>query len=195
MYNEDIINRVEITGRIVGNTERPDGSRYITLYSTSGKKETYPSFVCPREKYKEIKMHTRVLVIGHVVSYIQKKDNKNIRVQRIIADSICPDKTLTEEIFGVKGKFYEPFKSNYYAKGIVTKIIDDNDYLQYIVSVPEGERNRTVLLRMKKPDRLPPIKKGSVACFVCNIMAKQKIKNENTNYFQDFIVQDTAPVN
>lgn len=196
MGNKDnIINKIVASGRVVSLNEK-NGTCYITIASKNGR-DIYPKFVCSKDIVPELPTHARVKIEGHVESGTKKnKDNKQwLMSQKFIADKVSLDTTMTEEAFGIKGKFFAPPEVNIYLKGTIIGITDDTDWFRYTIKIEGSEdKKTTVRVSMKKLDRHPDVKEGDNVCAICAVTTPKKQVNGRICYFEDILVSDLVKV-
>lgn len=188
------INEVEITGRIVGKREKGKDTVSITLISYNGR-DTYPKFLCRKELLPEIaeQPHIKLHIKGHLESYNKKTPKGWIRQQRIVADEVNREETLTEKKFGAKGRFYKRAECFVNIKGKIRSVIDDGDWYRYLIEVDNDHisRHPSVLkVSMKKIDRQPLVINGDTVCCVCTVATNKKGEKGHERFYEDIIVLD-----
>ena len=186
----ETMNKVVINGRIVSIRAINGGKKIVTISSKNGR-DVYPRVECTAEMTDGLKEHARVTVEAHIVSpsIRDKATGKWNPSQYFVADSITPAKTLTEEYFGLKGKFFAPPDVNICLSGEVVGVIESGDWLRYIIKTDE---RTTIKTNMKKLDRQPDIKKGTKIYAVCSVSTPKKEVNGRTEYYEDILITDLA---
>lgn len=196
-YKDENVNQVDAEGRIVSIRPRKDGiTSVMTIISKNGR-DIFPRFICPSKEISGYKIHDRVQIKGHIHTYPLVVDKKYRMQQEFIADSIIPAETLSDQVFGVKGKFFAQMKCDVYVKGIVASVKTDGEWYRYTVEVPSDQKNGyadKIYMSMKKIDRHPVINKGDTICSICGVSTPVKTIDDKNKYFEDLIVSDIAIV-
>jgi hypothetical protein len=191
---DKITNLILATGRVVTRKDYPNGSCMLVVATKNGR-DMFPRFFCAKGIVPELAQHARVRIEARVVSDKRKdrETSKWVVVQRFEAYKVEPDTTLTEDAFGVKGKFFSPPAIDIYLRGKVIGIKEDSEWIRFTVQLPaEGKRISTALISMKKIDRQPDIKKGNDIVAVCSVTTPKKERNGEVRYYEDIIVRDIA---
>lgn len=194
--NETRVNKVLTTGRVISIRNMSKSRCIVTVLSRNGR-DIYPRFLCDISKIPPLQTHARVMVEGHFESYRykDKEDGKWKVEQRIIADSIEPAITITEEYFGEVGKFFAPLASSVFIKGVVTDVKKTDNWYKYNIDVSEDDSQPlTIQVSMKELDRHPDIKKYDTICAVCGISTPQKVFDNITYNYENIVVSDVAVI-
>lgn len=187
----NLTNKIIASGRIVSINEK-NGKCYVTVASKNGR-DVYPKFMCDKESLSELSAHARIRVEGHVES--QAKKNKDVdkwfMTQRFVADSIVPEVTMTEQVFGVKGKFFPSPEVNIYIAGVITKITEEDEWYRYTIKIDDGiHKPSTVRTSMRKLDRHPDITEGDNICAICSVATPKKENEGKIYFFEDILISD-----
>lgn len=188
------INEIEASGRIISIRPRNDGTSMITLVTQSGK-DAFLRFLCPEGSLSNIKERTHVRINGYIKSYTYKdtETDKFKTAQRFVASKITKEPTLTEEKFGVEGKFYSAPECKIYLKGTVQAVRKDNEWYRIILKVKDGDVSTSnIQINMKELDRQPDIKEHDTICCVCGVSTPKKELEGKTVYFENIQVSDLA---
>ncbi len=183
-------------GRIVTINDTKDGLKRVTLM-VKGERDVFPEICCKAELLPEFKEHAMIDVIGYVKSEYEKREEELIYRPRLMALSIAPAPTITEEAFGIKGRFWEPKPCIYLIEGtIVHRVVDvvpsGDTYIRYYVETDcEGEKT-VARLDWKQIDRHPELDIGDSVCAACNIHTPKKTLGNNTKHFLNLDVIDMA---
>ena len=192
----DRVNKIKASGRIVSESKLKNGWDGITLFVKLGNREIYPRFYCPEGVLPEHEKHDRLLILGHIHTYIHRTpEGKRSYRQQFVADKIVPEKTLTEMSFGEAGSFYPPMYANIFLKGNVHSIKTDNGWTQLSVTVNDGERDANVTTSMKARSGQPEIHEGDPICLVCGVSTSRKEINGKSVTFEDITISDIAVLN
>lgn len=189
------VNEIVVSGRAITTKETKNSEATITIVSKCGNNSSYIHFRCNKDIIPSYKHRAHVTVRGHVRSLRFKDGDRKRTGQVFVADEINTSRTLTDEKFGIKGRFFDDPQSKAYIKGVVKRIVDDGDWLRVSVEVDRDINNRnasTVLMSMKKLDRQPKINIGDVLCVVAGIVTHKKTVEGKNIYFEDLVVQDFA---
>lgn len=194
--NETRVNKVVTTGRVISIRNVSKSKCIVTVISRNGR-DIYPRFLCDISKIPPLQTHARVQVEGYIEShrYKDNEDGKWKVEQRIVADSIEPAVTITEEYFGKTGKFFAPFNTTVFIKGVVTDVKKSDNWYKYNINVSEDEQlPLTIQVSMKELERHPNIKKHDTVCTVCGISTPQKVFGDTTYNYENIVVSDIAIV-
>ena len=195
--DQEVVNKVFVKGRVATISD-VNGTVLFTVVSKNGNRTIFVKMSCKKSVMpQEIRGrgHARVDVEGHIESYLTKKDGKRHITQHFVADKITLSKTLTDEIFGVKGKFFEEPKAQVYLKGTLLSIIEDPEWYRYNIDISNEVRHTTVRVSLKKIDRPVEVKVGDTICALCTISTPEKQFSDGTKQFMDILVSDLAKVN
>lgn len=188
----DNVNIVEISCRLVSAKKFESGAGFITGYVKNGT-DVFPRIYCPKEVYKEFKKHSRIKVIGHISSRVVRENGKFKRTQQIVADSLELEQTLTEDYFGIKGKFFKDFTVSILLKGKLKSINRASGWSKLVLNIPtKTNPNNTVIVNMKDIDRPIQYSVGDTICAVCGLSTPQKVINEKNVIYEDIVVSDLA---
>lgn len=186
-------NNIVVSGRIVHIRRYPRGNALVTVTSKAGKIIS-PSFRVQDGMWEKLRDRNRVRIEGHIETFIQKGDEKKRR-QIFVADKIEKEPTLTEQYFGVKGKFCPDMYARALVSGTVASVTDTGDgWVHYTVMIDNGEGKHPYWIRInqRKTEYAPIYKKDDEICAVCGISTSEKEKDEHKIYFEDLIVTDIA---
>ena len=189
----DFNNRFELSCRIINMVKHDNGTGFIRGYIKNGI-DVYPGIFIPKKAFVDLKYHSRVHIIGHINSRYITKNGKRRKVQQLIADKIEYEPTLTEKVFGEKGKFFEAQYIKIMLKGKIKDIIEENNWYRYKINVSDTEREKILIVNMKKLERHPKVKVGDTVCMVCAYSTPKKVINEEDVVYEDIIVSDLAIV-
>lgn len=195
---QEVVNKVFIKGRIATLREI-NGTPVFTIVSKNGSRTIFVRMSCAKSVMPEDlknKRHARVNIEGHIESYRAKRNEEGKRriVQHFVADKIEPSKTLTDEIFGVKGKFFEDPCIRVYLKGKLTGIIEEPEWNRYNIDLSQGNLHTTVRVSQKKIDRPIEVGIGDIICALCVVNTPEKHFAEGTKRMEDILVSDLAKV-
>lgn len=195
----EYVNEIVATGRLITKTEKSGGGAQITIVSKSGKNPSFLKFTFDHADLSGIPIRSKVKVKGYVRSYTYPDQTAGRRpfYQALIGTEIAKERTLTEERFGVEGRFSKEPHCEVYLKGIIRHVIDEGEWVRYLLytdGAAENRRESTIRLSMKKLDRQPAYKKGDVICAVCGISTKRKQVNGRNEDFEDIMIYDYAKV-
>ncbi len=189
----ETVNEIELTGRLVKERIRQDGTAVVTMFSRCGR-DVFLRFYCPAGTLPPHKQHAMLRIKGHM--RIRKSSDEDTGfVQGFVADEVSPQPTLAEERFGVRGRFFREPECRIYLKGEVRKVAESKGYLRIHMAVREGAeggRMITVLVNMKRLERQPEIRPGDTICAVCAASTPEGEKNGERKYWEDVIVSDIA---
>lgn len=195
---QEVVNKVFIKGRIVTFRE-VNGTPMFTVVSKNGNRIIFIKMSCAKsvmpENLKNAR-HARVNIEGHIESYRAKRNEEGKRriVQHFVADKIEPSKTLTDEIFGVKGKFFEEPCIRVYLKGKLTGIVEEPEWNRYNIDLSQGNLHTTVRVSQKKIDRPVEVNIGDTICALCVVNTPEKHFEEGIKRMEDILVSDLAKV-
>ncbi|SEF90731.1 hypothetical protein [Lachnospira multipara] len=187
------MNKFLIKGKIISVRRLNDGRGFVTIFSKNGV-NIYPQVFCSLEileKIENLPYRAHVCIEGYVNS--RKINGK--RVQQFVATAVDKDVTYTEEVFGVKGKFFKPSETYVYLSGEIVKMFDNDKYLNLVVKTrTEDGVNSSILTSLKKPDRMPNIEIGNSINLVCSVSTpiKKDEVNGTEQHFEDIVVLDFA---
>ena len=195
MHN-DTVNEIILTGRLVAEKNRSDGSCVITMFSKCSK-DVFLRFYCAPGVMPEHKKHAMLKIKGHlrIRKIVSEEEERANYTQGFVADEITPMTTLVEDRYGVKGKFFAEPECYIYIKGVVHKVTPVNNYYRIHVRTNEGpgsKRDINVMLNMKKLDRQPAIHPGDTIYTVCSASTPIEEKGEDKIYWEDIIISDLA---
>lgn len=192
----DRVNKIKASGRIVSESKLKNGWDGITLFVKLDNREIYPKFYCPKGVLPDHDKHERLLIYGHVHTYIHRTpEGKKSYRQQFVADKIVPEKTLTEMSFGEHGSFYPPMYANVFLKGAVHSVKIDNGWMRLSVTVNDGERDANITTSMKMRRDQPAINAGDPICLVCGVSTSRKEVNGKSVTFEDVTISDIAVLN
>lgn len=186
------VNIIESHGRICSIKERPNGEKIVTLFSKSGKLDIYPVFLCPKDINVDYPTHARICIKGYIRTY--KNKEKRV-VQELIATSVESEKTMTEEAFGEKGKFFLEPKTLVYLKGNIDSFIVEEKWIRIKIKVrSESNKDKSYYINtsFKRPDRMPDFEKGKTISTVCSYTTPKKDIDEKIVYFGNILILDAA---
>lgn len=190
------VNVVEVRGRIVG--ERVKGSKtFFTVCSNAGGKNGKSVFTHFETKaaLPEHKSRAMLTVKGHLESKKAKRGNEIILTQVYVADDVELADTITDEYFGVKGKFFEKHSATAFLNGIVVSIKDDGEWIRYILNVGNvGSHENTVLMTAKKQERPIVVRVGYRVCAVCKITSTTMMIDRKEIPLNSLVVNDMAVI-
>ena len=100
-----VVNSVAVTGRCISVRDYRKTMKLVTLFCKGDDgHDVYPQFVC--KDVPDDLLRRQLTITGHIQNFPLKTPNGAIvHRQRFVADSIQRSQTLTEEVFGIKGKF------------------------------------------------------------------------------------------
>ncbi len=189
--NTNVTNQIKTTGRIISVKLRKDRRANIVVH-TKSRKDAYIKFICDPSLLDGIQIRSHVKITGHLSSYGGKdvESGKYSTTQFFVVDEIKKAKTLTEDVYGIEGKFYEQPSSAVYIRGKVSYIKDDGEWIRYAVKV--GGTKVMAFLNLKKLERMPDIKIGTEICTVCSVSTPVKNFDGKNVYYEDLIISDIA---
>lgn len=197
-YANKYVNKFELTGRVVAIREDHYGNKMVTIFTKNGK-DVYLKVRMDKEVYAAIDgtNHAIVSITGHIVnkrvpSRVEK--NKYILAQQFVADIVSPEKTLTDQYFGVKGKFHLPLSIKIYICGILASSnVNDKGWTRYVVDTFNDKNKKTsIVTYLGKVDRRPKVNNGDMVCMVCSLSTPKKEVNGKAINYEDIIVSDIA---
>ncbi len=187
-------NKVVASGRVVRIRRLPNGSAVVMLASKASKM-IFPSFTVPSGAWEKLRVRDRVHVEGHVETYLANTKAGKVKKQKFTADTIGKEPTLTEDYFGIKGKFYPEMYVRVYLRGEITGMTDTKDgWLHYVIAV-DGDNDRResfVKVNHKKPEYGKTFDKGDKICAVCGVTTAEKEKDGKQIKYEDICVLDIA---
>ena len=185
------VNEFVITGRIINSRKRNNGSTTITVISRNGG-DIYVHIQCRKGMLPEFENRTHVKVEGHIETANHMDSNKNLQhTQTFVADNVILDQTMSEDRFGIRGKFYLPPSCTIYLKGRINKVLDSGNWIRYQIEDGMGNYIRS---SMKKLDRQPEINPGDEVCIVGSLSTNRKEIKGRKATFEDIIVMDIGKV-
>ncbi len=195
MQDGNKTNEIYITGRLIASRKRQDGKSVITVVSKNGA-DIFLHFICDQDmKLPELRNH--VTVRGHMEPYMYRDSSGSYNAAiDWIADEASVRKTLAEERFGKRGKFYRFPECEIALTGTLKKIKEEKDWIRYVIlpDLPENDKHVPVTVHMKKPDRLPTVKVGERVGVVCRISTPVKEREGKKIYYEDIMVEDIATI-
>lgn len=192
-----VSNKVIVSGRLITERERKGGGKIVTIVSKNGKDVFLRFQVKSNDIIPPHKEHAHVKIVGHIESHTYRDTDKKFKqLQNFIADEITLSKTMTEEIFGVKGKFFDYPSCVAYIKGEIKKVTDEDQWVRIVLAVDPDDKqhNTSIRLSMRKLERQPELKKGDKICVVCSINTPRKEVNGKEMYFEDLNISDIAKI-
>ena len=195
MSTDKVINEFTVTGRIIKKKEKENGDVRITVASRNGKDDIFPHILCPKGLLPKCDNRVHVKISGHITAStaVWGNEQKLQYTQTLIADNITVDQTISEEKFGVRGRFYPRPAFELCLKGTVHSAREENGWMRYQVELPSRGDNKTLIrLSMNKLERQPDLKKGDEIYAVCGLTTPKKIINGKSVTFEDLIVIDMA---
>lgn len=199
MADEKTVNKVKASGKVVAKTPSPrkDGSYMITLFTKVEGRDNYPRFYCPAGVLPDIEKNERVLIYGHVHTYVKRTpEGKNSFRQQFIADKVTKEKTLTELAFGEKGTFYPPMYANVFFKGTIRTVKPNGEWAQVYVTVDDNGKDANIKINAKENATVKSLSPGDKVYIVSGIRTTQKEVNgkrvtfENISLFDIHVVKN-----
>lgn len=191
MYDNELVNAVEASGKVINIKSYPGGSQRITLLIKSGEKIFYPHFFLPKDLVdNSIEENERVHIKGHLRTYTSKNaDGTQTFNKNVTIDEIKEEETLTKQAFNHKGMFYPEMFTRVYVKGRVAKLTDDGEWYRIVMDL--GSNGRPTLSLKKRP-KLPKINVDDKICAVGIITTAKKEYGDTSATFDTVILQDIA---
>lgn len=192
------MNEIIYNGKIIERKNFKKDYIRLTVLSRNGD-NTYVSFLCEPHKIDKIPEGTqRVNIKGHLESHSEKYNGKYVLRQHYYVDEIEASKTILEDKFGIKGKYYEYPSSSVYIKGKVKALTKDGDWDRYTILTDETGESKSysiVASRRNTGKKKSDISEGDDICCVCMIATPQKIINNKKVHYEDLLISDIAKVN
>lgn len=196
MIQNNVTNTFEASGRLVSKRELDEKNIIFTIFCNNGKKESFIKIVCEKSMFPECNLRQRLHITGTVEPYyvVSRKAKKRVPSQRFYASTVEMEKTLTETVFGVRGKFYPANTIEVYLKGIVDKVVNEGEWLRISLNVGTNEKKKLLPVNYKKSERAVSISEGTQLCAVCGVVTPRQEYDGATLYFEDLLVQDIAVI-
>ena len=192
-YNQ-LTNEVVVRGRYVNLIPLKNGNFLMQVVSRNGQRDVFPTFLCKEEP--KIKRREHVLVKGYVVDRKSKNDNgKIVNTQQFVAEDIIPDKTITEETFGIKGAFFNPPSTSIKISGELAAVKVEEEWVRFTILTNGKKKTKnpaSIRMSMKKRDRPQEYNVGDMLYAVGGISTTRKEVDGKTVYYEDIIVNDAA---
>ena len=192
--NVPYVGEIKASGRVVSERLNSKGQKIITIISKNTD-DVYLRFYCDPEIVPPHNFHQHMTVEGHIEPTVYKDEEKKFRLTfHFVADKIEVSRTLTEERFGVKGKFFEYPNCRVNICGVIQNVTQNKDWIKILVRI-KGKNQKgasNVLISMKKLERQPVLDKGRTIYAVCNVFSPKKEVRGKMEYFEDIIVSDIA---
>ena len=197
MERNGFINEFSISGRMISKTNLKSGDTRIVVMTKNGDRDVYAHILCPKDVMIRCDMRAHICVKGYIMARtFPARNGGGLQYnQTMVAESIELSKTLTEDRFGVKSRFYPLPSCKIYLKGTVHSVFDNDGLIRYQVTVgsnPEGEQTSTIRLSMKKLDRHPEARPGDTICIISGLSTPVKTINGRKTHFSDLIISDLA---
>ena len=190
----DSTNELTLTGRIIAERTAKSGAKIITVASKNGE-DVILHITCPKDM--DVPEHrARVAVKAQIVPHLteDRGNGKKLEIEWR-AVSIERRKTLTEEKFGVKGKFYSFPSCSVCFTGKISKIKEETDWVRYsIILDSNGANSIPITASMKKIDRMPAINDGDHVGIVGSLATPMKMIDGKKVCFENIMVDDIAVI-
>lgn len=191
------LNKVSVRGRVVSDRIK-NKRRILTIVSKIGNNEVYTPFEGTDETIPDHNFHGIMCVNGHLESRRVKRGGREVAKTFFVADEVKEAKTITEEVFGIEGKFFEKHSTDVFLNGIVVGVQEEDDWLFYTIHLGKiGKRDNTARISAKKQDRHLNVKVGDRICACCKIKSALISDAEHTDKkvpVNSIIVNDMAIV-
>lgn len=186
-------NDFKIVGRIISKKQFNDENTRITLLAKTDR-VIYPAIICKTTDLPAYKAREYIEIMGYAQSEPITTKNGETLVPRLKATSVTHAKTMLEEEFGAKGRFWQPNRGRLCISGTIASIEEDDSYAHYVITTEEPVNNTPIPVQInwKKIDRHPSFTPGDKVCAICQFVTPKKNIGTEERIFLNINALDMA---
>lgn len=187
-------NMVIANGRIKKTSKREDGNSIITLVTKDGK-ISFPELIVNTQQLREVRktgaQHVDIKAHIESISNISGEGTEELK-NYIVTDTIKPESTMLEKVYGIRGSYYSDPKIKICLSGTVLSLEKKDRFIYYTIKNRSEHGEADILMTWNNEDP-PETPIGSRVCAVCKVFTTQKHINGKFRFYQNIVVLDLAP--